>query len=170
MNAPDKFCLPAEVYLQPGELFFAAAGRARTLLGSCVALTCWHPGLGLGGMCHYLLPTRSTAIGNYDGRYADEAVLWLLAQMQQIDTRPAEYQIKMFGGGNMFPAVLGRCPGAIGDRNIAAGQALLQRHGLALHSAHVGGDGHRQIVFDVHSGATWVRKARAERCGVGGGR
>ena len=51
---------PREIFLNPGEYAFGTElDRIRTILGSCVAVTFWHPGLRLGAMCHYLLPARS---------------------------------------------------------------------------------------------------------------
>ncbi|MFM2120003.1 MAG: hypothetical protein RL722_1471, partial [Pseudomonadota bacterium] len=51
-----------ELLILPGQLWFGPGGERapvlRTLLGSCVAVTLWHPGRQLGGMCHYLLPAR----------------------------------------------------------------------------------------------------------------
>ena len=50
-----------EVFLQPGEFHFGhARTRIKTILGSCVAITMWHPILRIGGMCHYLLPARDS--------------------------------------------------------------------------------------------------------------
>ena len=50
---------PIDVFLQPGDFYFGEAGtRIRTLLGSCVAITLWHPILHIGGMCHIMLPER----------------------------------------------------------------------------------------------------------------
>ena len=50
--------------LMPGELWSGrGAASVRTLLGSCVALTLWHPRLRVGGMCHYLLPRRQRKAG-----------------------------------------------------------------------------------------------------------
>ena len=48
-----------EIFLQPGEFYFGEGKtRIRTLLGSCVAITLWHPRLHIGGMSHYMLPSR----------------------------------------------------------------------------------------------------------------
>jgi len=45
--------------LMPGELHFGGEVQSlKTLLGSCVALTLWHPKRRIGGMCHFLLPSR----------------------------------------------------------------------------------------------------------------
>lgn len=54
MNTADSMQL---VTLQPGEFHFGGANtRIQTLLGSCVAITLWHPIRRIGGMCHYMLP------------------------------------------------------------------------------------------------------------------
>ena len=46
-----------EIFLNPGDYAFGDEQvRMRTLLGSCVAVTFWHPKLRVGAMCHYLLP------------------------------------------------------------------------------------------------------------------
>jgi chemotaxis protein CheD len=59
MGVPDFE--PRELFLHPGEYAFGdAQTRIRTLLGSCVAITFWHPVLKTGAMCHYLLPARPT--------------------------------------------------------------------------------------------------------------
>jgi chemotaxis protein CheD len=34
----------------------------RTVLGSCVSITLWHPVKRVGGMCHFLLPTRGVPV------------------------------------------------------------------------------------------------------------
>lgn len=66
-----------DIFLQPGEFYFGdRETRLRTILGSCVAITLWHPRLRIGGMCHYLLPMRR---GHHDeaeldGRYADDSL------------------------------------------------------------------------------------------------
>ena len=42
-----------DVVLGPGDLYFGRGEhQVRTLLGSCVGITLWHPRAYLGGMCH----------------------------------------------------------------------------------------------------------------------
>ena len=69
------------IVLMPGQMHISAQARSlRTLLGSCVALTMWHPKRRYGAMCHYLLPTRGKDNrSDLDGRYGDEALLYRLA-------------------------------------------------------------------------------------------
>lgn len=186
-----------EVFLQPGDFYFGDRDtRIRTLLGSCISIVMWHRGLLIGGMCHFLLPSSSKAdSGRLDGRYADDAIQLLLQEVKASGTRPSEYEVKLFGGGNMFPSYVRRGSRGIGatatDKNLirhqhyskklntsmvpacttcrpqmcgvgclnsAAARALILRHGLRLVAEHIGGDGHRQVVFDIATGDTWVRQ------------
>jgi chemotaxis protein CheD len=165
--AKPKFVL--EVFLQPGEWHFGDADtRIRTLLGSCVSITLWHPSRRIGGMCHYMLPRRGGRAGaGLDGRYADEAVRLLMQEMMRAKTRPDEYDVKLFGGGDMFPQLKahGRNGDNIARQNIDAGRRLLQQHGFRIKTEQVGGVGQRHAIFDVWSGHVWVRRDKALAAG-----
>ena len=120
-----------EVFLQPGGFYFGG-GRTRisTLLGSCISITLWHPARRIGGMCHFMLPTRG---------------------------QPADYQVKVFGGGNMLTHPgNGAEPMNIATRNVDSAYALLARHGYRPTVAHCGGQGHRKLFFDLWTGHVWL--------------
>ncbi len=156
MNNPPEII---DIHLGPGEFYFGAAPtRIRTLLGSCVAITLWHPAQRLGGMCHYMLPSRRTSAGRLDGRYADEAMQLFLLEAARRNTRAQDYQVKLFGGGNMFPDSPKTAAGiSVADSNVSAAHMLVQRHRLQLSAQDLGRSGHRQVVFDICSGHVWVR-------------
>jgi len=144
-----------EVFLQPGELYFGDRyTRLRTLLGSCVSIVLWHREALLGGMCHYMLPTCRHPEREPDGRYADAALHQLLQEIRDSGTQAKDYRISLFGGGNMLGASERR---HIGQQNIEAGLALLAAHGLTCHARHVGGEGYRNLIFDVWSGNIALR-------------
>jgi len=155
-----------DIFLQPGELFVADAGfQIRTILGSCVSITLWHPILRVGGMSHFLLPTRGSAPGpeGLDGRYGDEALQLMIKDLKAAGVNPALCEGKVFGGGNMFPGnhhARGHHEQgiAVGRRNGDAAKALLQHHGIPLVSESLFGIGHRQIIFDVSRGDVWSRQ------------
>ena len=160
-----------DIFLNPGDVFFGDKSvRLRTLLGSCVAITTWHPQLKIGGMCHYMLPARGRGkITRLDGRYADEAVLLLLKEAMRSQTDPYEYEVKIFGGGNMFGETRKPSLGQlnVADRNVIAGQELLQRHGFLVAAEHLGGEGHRNIIFEISTGDVWVRQDPLNRIKAG---
>ena len=160
----DKPAHTIEIFLQPGDLYFGdRSTRIRTVLGSCVSLTFWHPNLLVGGMCHYMLPNRSlekrgTSGPTLDGRYADEAVEMLSRELDLIGAPHREYMVKLFGGGNMFPDR--RNPvNHVGIKNVEIARHLVARHGFNCVAEHLGGDGHRNVIFDVWNGNVWVKHA-----------
>ena len=73
-HSPPK----TDIFLQPGEYFVGDASlRLRTMLGSCVAITLWHPQRKIGAMSHFLLAEhggRRRTSNTLDGRYGDEAL------------------------------------------------------------------------------------------------
>ncbi|QEW08416.1 chemotaxis protein CheD [Nitrincola iocasae] len=156
MLEPEHFI---EIFLQPGDLYFGGQHtRIRTLLGSCVSLVIWHPHLRVGGMCHFMLPgrVRSPQTG-LDGRYADEAMELLLLDIGKMGARPSEYQLKIFGGGNMFPGIMRTDVSHIGFKNVQTARELIARYGFTCVSEHVEGCGHRYLIFDIWSGFVSLR-------------
>lgn len=162
-----------EVFLQPGEFYFGDRNtRIRTVLGSCVSITLWHPRLLIGGMCHYMLPTRANAReDDMKGRYADEVMDLFLQEIRASQTALGDYQVKLFGGGSMFPdsRAEGRPAGIappggheparadVASRNTGFARQLAAQYGLKIAAEHLGGTGHRQILFDIWSGYVWVK-------------
>jgi chemotaxis protein CheD len=169
-----------DIFLKQGEVYFGDRDtRIRTVLGSCVAITMWHPNFLMGGMCHYMLPSRrpreknfycrirnspigfpsrrTTDIKELDGKYADEALELMFTEIQRSGTRADEYQIKLFGGGNMFPSTTKPRAQHVGLKNIEAVSQLLAHHGLKVRAKHLGGIGHRNLIFDIGTGHVWMR-------------
>lgn len=149
-----------EIYLQPGDFYFGDRDtRIRTVLGSCVSITMWHPRRLIGGMCHFMLPSRNVKrFGTLDGRYADEAILMFLQEAVRFNTDPGDYIVKLFGGGNMFPHHLKK-PGCadIAHKNMETASMLMERHGFIVTAQDMGRAGHRQVIFDVCTGHVWSR-------------
>ena len=170
-----------EIFLQPGEFYFGDENtRIRTLLGSCVAVTLWHPRLRIGGMCHYMLPNRRRKDEHYmlpnrrredealDGRYADEVLEMFMRELRRSHTRPADYQAKVFGGGRMFAyAQKAKRHVDVSERNIDICRRLIAQHGFKIAAEDLGGDGHRNVILDLWSGDVWVHRA-ARAMAVGG--
>ncbi len=151
-----------DIFLQPGDFYFGDAfTRIRTILGSCVAITMWHPRLREGGMCHFMLPERAGHLHpRHDGRYANDAVALFMRELMANRTHPSEYEVKLFGGGRMFNSATHRKAASnldIGLRNIEAGRHLLRQHGFQVKAEHLAGNGHRNIIFDIASGDVWVK-------------
>jgi chemotaxis protein CheD len=146
------------VVLMPGQMHFGAhAASIRTLLGSCVAVTLWHPSRRIGGMCHFLLPSRTRVPGELDGRYGDEALEAMLTQIRQHRTEPSEYHAHLYGGADTMPEGSG-LKFNVGERNIEQGWSLIDRHGFQLQGVDVGEDVPRNVALMLATGDVDMRR------------
>lgn len=109
-------------------------------------------------MSHCLLPTRGQGRESpeSDGRYIDETFEIFFHEMEMQATRKEDYQVKVFGGGNMFEL---REKGGVtvGDKNLAMMRLILEKNNMNITAQHVGGKGHRNVIFEIWSGDCWVR-------------
>jgi len=160
MNTGTDF----EVYLLPGEYFVGDARyRIRTVLGSCVSITLWHPRLRIGAMSHFLLSEREPGADGdpgegLSGRYGRDSMALMVAQLQERGVRVRECEAKIFGGGTMFPSIEAKQQPGIGHRNGVAAEKLLAEYGIPVVSESLFGTGHRHILFEVATGDVWVRQ------------
>ncbi len=148
-----------ERFLMPGQLDFGRAPlRMRTLLGSCVAVTVWHPQRRIGGMCHFLLPSRKRLPNQApDGRYGDEALEWMMQAIAKAGTRPQDYVAHLYGGADTMSEATG-VKLNIGERNIEQGWTLIDRHGLQLENVDVGDFIPRTVTLDLATGEVEMRR------------
>lgn len=150
-----------DIFLQPGEWCLADQDyRIRTLLGSCVSVTCWHAASKTGGMTHFLLPSANGKQKVDEvGRYADSALQAMLQQFDRQGIQVSALQMKLFGGASMFS---GQDVSArhIGQQNIMAARQFMQRLGIKFAAEHVGGQGHRNLIFEIGTGHVWLRQVK----------
>jgi chemotaxis protein CheD len=153
-----------DIFLQPGDFYFGdRTTRIRTLLGSCVAITIWHPRLHIGGMCHYMLPRRPQHknCDVLDGRYAEDAMQLFMHELKRSKTRPCDYKVKFFGGGKMFKRSKKQTAHiGISDQNVDFGRTVMAQYGFKIHAEDMGGKGHRNIIFELSTGDVWVRRPK----------
>jgi chemotaxis protein CheD len=150
-----------QVFLHPGDFVFAEPGtHVHTVLGSCIAICLWHPVLHIGGMCHFVLPSRpknEVKPAELDGRYGEEAMELFDMAIKLHQTNYRDYQAKIFGGANMFAKKANLSKDLIGEKNAAKAMQLLMKRKVEINVVHVGEQGHRRIVMDVSTGDVWVK-------------
>jgi len=151
-------------FINPGGFFFGKSNcQIHTLLGSCIAITLWHPRLHIGGMCHFVLPRKRNPKNVFhedaelDGRYSDVAMVLFEIEAEKHNTKLKDYQVKIFGGSNMLTNSTLREDELIGTKNTEAALKHLNERDMTLLVAHVGETGHRRIVLDVSTGDVWVK-------------
>ncbi|MFL9924394.1 chemotaxis protein CheD [Herbaspirillum lusitanum] len=157
------------IFVSPGEVFFGQGDcYVETLLGSCVAIVFWHAEQGLGGLCHFLLPARQRQGRKengqedvelpLDGRYGEDALRQLLAEIKRHKTRVADYEVKVFGGSRTMDTVLLQKP--VGQANAQFALDILKQHKIPIAAQDIEGDGYRYLRFDLNTGDVWVRRGR----------
>ncbi|WP_119393804.1 chemotaxis protein CheD [Salinibius halmophilus] len=155
----------ADVVLHPGDLYFGRSPDvAYTLLGSCVAVTVWHPSTKFGGMCHYLLAHRQPQPNVRSlppGYFANDAFKFFDHKIKQYQLPIEELQFKMFGGGNMFNQSLSSSIN-VAVANVNCGKQLIEQRGWQLVSSSVGGSRYRKLFFDLDSGDVWLSYGNQE--------
>lgn len=141
--------------IHPGDWYFGTEyKRLRTVLGSCVALTAWHPTLKLGGLCHYLLASAPDArITGRDCRYAVNALEQMKLAMLAFG-RPSDFELGLFGGGDMFAFTT---PISIGAANIQFAREWLIRERLRPRHIDVGGTISRSLTLVMSTGEIQLR-------------
>jgi chemotaxis protein CheD len=150
---------PKDIFLHPGEYAFGdSQTRIRTLLGSCVAITFWHPELRIGAMCHYLLPARPPSKIGLVGNYANEVISAIAAHFHNQNLTSSEFQVKMFGGSNMFPDLSLDEILSVGSKNIYMGEKILTELGFRITTSDLAGVTQRMVIFELWSGDVWVRQ------------
>lgn len=133
-----------------------SAGRAperlKAILGSCIGLALYHPGLKTGVMAHVVLPESDERNGT-PGKFADTALPHMLDLLKQMGTPHHNLTAKLVGGANMFG---GTGPIKIGDANVAAVTQLLKKAGIRIAGQDTGGSKGRRVSFDCCTGALTI--------------
>ena len=148
-------------HLNPGGWAVSSARPLATLLGSCVSVCLFDPQLRIGGMNHFLLPSRSA--GNMDdtgivlaGDYAMEV---LVNALMQQGARKNRLQAKAFGGGNVVSSIRM----AIGERNATFAAEWLDREGIPLVASDFKGPWSRKVVYLPNTGEAFCRRSPVGR-------
>ncbi len=146
-----------KVFLLPGDFYVGDEHiHIRTLLGSCVSITLWHPRMRVGAMSHFLLSGRSRE-KCLSGRYGEDSLELMLTRLRTMGVSPEECEAKIFGGGAMFASNGSIKMRDIGRSNGDAARAMLQARHIPIVSESLFGIGYRKIMFDVKTGDVWMR-------------
>ena len=143
--------------INPGNWTVETERPISTLLGSCVAVCLYDPLFKLGGMNHFLLPSKRASAGDdHDvvlaGDYAMEV---LVNAMLARGARKERLVAKAFGGGNIVSSIRM----AIGDRNAEFAAEWLAREGIPLLASDFGGPWSRKVVCVPKTGDAFCRRS-----------
>lgn len=145
---------PASLTLHPGDVACVNSGaRLATLLGSCVSIVLSDPARSVGAMCHYVHAARSAggASAIRPTARAAEAFAEMSAALRARGIEPLCCDAWVYGGGNMFPG-LAPDDTHVGKTNVEWALRELDRLGIRIVSADVGGQVYRKVQWAVGVG------------------
>ena len=153
-----------EIYVQPGESHLVKEPVILcTLLGSCVGIAFLIPRLGIGALCHPMLPSSppkqpangSRAAGR---RYVDFAISDLASQFDSLGARRDEVQVKLFGGADVLLVVNEASRLTVGKLNTEAALRVLRDHGFQVVASSLGGLAGVNIRFNTETGEVLLKR------------
>jgi len=130
-------------------------------LGSCVGITLFDRSKKIGGLAHCMLPTYKGFEGQNIAKFVDSAVIELINQMVRIGASRASLVAKIAGGAHMFGRSQNSDMLKIGERNAAAGLAILKQLSIPVQANDTGGSYGRTIELDIDNGALKIRAVGA---------
>jgi chemotaxis protein CheD len=161
MDTPE---LPV-IDLKPAQMYMTdKPAIVKTLLGSCVAVTMFNRRLGVGAICHALLPhplngepQNNKNTENY--RYVNRVIPEMVRKMELYGVQPKEIEVKLFGGARMLAPITGTQNfRPIGNLNIKMARQLIDDEKLQLKASEVGGEYGRKILFHTHTGDVFLQR------------
>ncbi len=145
-----EFVLPGQVRASSQPVTYS------TILGSCVSICLFDPKAGCGGINHYVFPGIPGRFDPDPLRWAEPAVESLFFRLVSAGADVKNLQAKVFGGaqlGEPSPVKAFR----MGERNLEYALGELKRRNVPIIAQSVGGGSGRKIIFEAHTGRTWVK-------------
>ena len=154
---PDIYVLPGESHLAREPVTF------RSVLGSCVGVTFLVPRLGIGAICHPMLPKLPTKQAGefslaHSRRYVDFTIVDLAKQLDALGVVRSEVQVKIFGGGDVLLVTNEAARPTVGQLNIEAALRVLSEEGLGVVASSLGGTSGVNIQFHTGTGEVLLRR------------
>jgi chemotaxis protein CheD len=153
-----------EVMVRMGELATGARDATALVsigLGSCIGLALLDRDRGIAGLAHVMLPVApAQGDGGTPGRFADQAVPALLAELTRLGARRARLGAVLVGGARMFST------GStldIGSRNEAAARDALASARIPVLAADTSGSTGRTIRVRCADGVVSVKAAGGQQ-------
>ena len=124
-------------------------------LGSCVAVMLYDPIAKIGGMNHFLLPSKLTGRGNENlAKFSDTGIEILIKRIEDLGAKKERLIAKLVGGANMFPTL---AKNSIGQKNIDAAIEVLEGYSINVAARDTGGNWGRSVDFYLSNGKVVVR-------------
>lgn len=153
-----------EIYVQPGESHLVSEPAVlRTVLGSCVGVTFLVPRLGVGALCHPMMPksppAQSAKLNVHAGRrYVDFAIREMAQKLDRLGATRTEAVVKLFGGNDVLTVNNSNAQPTIGQQNSETALRVLAEEGFTVTASRLGGDHGVHISFETVHGEVLLRR------------
>jgi chemotaxis protein CheD len=132
-------------------------------LGSCIGVTCYDPGLKIGGMIHYMLPLSKISPDKAAARpamFADTGIPLLLKKLYALGVSRDRMIVKVAGGSHLMDR---NKIFNIGERNYLILKKLLWKNNIPIKGRDIGGNRSRTLRLEIKTGLTTVKSAQGVR-------
>ncbi len=159
-------------YLKPSELFVSRnAVAVTTVLGSCISVTMFHRGLGIGAICHAMLPQCSQikCVADCADRfkYVNCVIPGMVQKLCKPGIKLRDIEVKLFGGADTMGSEAGKSRiQSVGRQNMEMAVKVIQSEGLHLKISNVGGCFGRKIIFYSHTGQVLLKRLNKDSYGM----
>jgi len=146
---------PSVVTLHAGELLFGrGTTQVNTLLGSCVAVTLFHPTFRYAGICHFALPfAKKQTDSTLDPRYGDDCFMLFANHAKKNNILIQDFETHIIGGGNMLDSETSENDAnTVGQRNARRALEMASHYRMNVLSVDVGEFGYRKVKFNTRTG------------------
>jgi chemotaxis protein CheD len=156
-----------DIHVQPGESHLVSRSAVlRTVLGSCVGVTFQVPRLGVGALCHPMMPrcppAQAAGLSVHAGRrYVDFAIRDMARRLDRLGANRGETVVKLFGGNDVLAVADDDCRDTIGKQNSEAALRVLAEEGFAVAVSRLGGTSGVHIDFHTGTGEVLLRRLDA---------
>jgi chemotaxis protein CheD len=160
-----------QIHVHPGEWhLLREPALLCTLLGSCVGITFWVRRLGIGALCHPMMPTFPTgrearASSETARRYVDFSIRQLATQFDSLGARRSETEVKLFGGADVLQVGQTSSRPSVGKLNCETAVRVLHSEGYEIAASSLGGESGLQIYFNTANGEVLLRRFGQSQCG-----
>lgn len=122
-------------------------------LGSCVGVALYDKTKKIGGLVHVMLPDSTKVTQNQNrAKFADTGIVWLVEMMKKEGASPALLTAKIAGGAQMFAFKTNSEMLRVGDRNVEAVKATLDRLRIPILAQDTGLNYGRTVEFYPETG------------------
>jgi len=153
------------IYLKAGEVHVSnEPAMILTVLGSCLSVTMFHRRLGVGAICHGVLPqckNKADCTGDcLEGtKYVECSIQRMAKHFRGLGALSHEIEVKIFGGADMFGGGLkGKTGVSVGMQNAEKALEIIEQEGLRVSSSDLGGAQGRKIFFNMATGEVLLKR------------